>query len=291
MFKADYHVHSSFSDDCGESIEKIYLKALELGLTEIAITDHMDPDFPRRDDLFDLDFPFYIRKMKEYRDKWSDLLDLKIGLELGMQPHLFQRLEQVFQDPDLDFIIGSLHCSDHTEFFDGSFFRGRSRDEAHRSYFTAIHENLCVFRNISVLGHLDFIRRYGKEQYGDSHRDIDYRLHMDVIDEILRLAIDEGIGIEVNTSGYRKGLGQPHPDERILKRYHYLGGEIITLGSDAHKADDMAGEFTKATALLEKVGFRYICGFHRREPVFYPLSDQVFHCSHLPDPTRRAEVR
>jgi len=275
LLKADYHLHSHFSDDCGESIERIYMRALELGLVEIAITDHLDPDFPRKDNLFDLDFPAYIEKMMGYRDKWSDLLDLKIGLEIGLQPHLVQRLQPVIDHPSLDFIIGSLHCTDNTEFFDGSFFRGRSKDKAHRTYFQAIYENLSVFHGLSVLGHLDFVRRYGREQYGDDHSQINYSLHMDLIDEILRLAIDKGIGLEVNTSGYRKGLGNPHPDKAILSRYRHLGGEIITLGSDAHKAEDLAEDFDLALEMIEKIGFKYLCGFKQKKPVFYPLEKET----------------
>lgn len=271
MFSADYHVHSSFSGDSNECLHRIFKKAHDLGLQEIAITDHVDPEYPSKRALFDLNLPTYVKTMEEFRKLWEGELHIVTGLELGLQQHLQKELQTIISDPSLDFIIGSVHCADRKDFVDETFFDHKEKDEAHRRYFETVYENLEIFHGLSVLGHLDYIRRYGRGNYGSSHSELDYSLHMDIIDEILRLAISKGIGLEINTSGLRYGLGQAHPASIILSRYHELGGEIITIGSDAHKTEDIGSHFGKCRDLLEDIGFKYICSFRKREPLFHPL--------------------
>ena len=96
-------------------------------------------------------------------------------------------------------------------------------------------------------------------------------VYKEIIDEILRYLIDKGIGLELNTSGFRYGLGHPSPHEDILERYHDLGGEIITIGADAHSPEYFAYEFTKAQNILKKCGFTYYTYFKERRPEFVKL--------------------
>ena len=93
------------------------------------------------------------------------------------------------------------------------------------------------------------------------------------IDEILKLLISKGKGIEVNTSGLRYGVGSPHPSFEIIQRYHSLGGEIITIGSDAHKPEHIGYKFDTAYELLDKAGFKYVTIFKNRKPDFIKLSN------------------
>lgn len=272
MFKADYHVHSNFSGDSGELMENILTRAKELSLDEIAITDHLDPDYPNVEINFDLDLPAYIARLEEItRDQNGERPLIKKGIEIGMQKHLAVELAPVTRSGIFDFVIGSIHCADGGDFAEGGFFEGHSKDEAHRIYFETFYENLKVFDGISVLGHLDFIKRYGNKNYGKSFCELDYEIHMDIIEEILRLAIDNGTGLEVNTSGFRYGLGHAHPHKRILALYRELGGEIITTGSDAHSANQLGEYFREALELLSDLGFRYVCAFENKVPIFHRI--------------------
>lgn len=272
MFKADYHLHSDFSSDSQQTLEQIFDRAVELGLDGVAITDHLDLDFPREDDTFRLDLPRYLEVLSGHRERGWKGLQVRVGVELGLQPHMADEIKSVMDRPELDFVIGSQHCVERTEFFDDSFFQGKEKDEAHRRYFEEFYRNLKIFDGVSVLGHLDFFRRYGKPTYGESHSEVDYQSHMDVIDEILGLAVDRGVGLELNTSAHRLGLGHFHPHPLILKRYRELGGEIITVGSDGHHPTDVALQFDACYSLLESLGFRYVCGFTGRKPEFYALT-------------------
>ena len=95
---------------------------------------------------------------------------------------------------------------------------------------------------------------------------------MDIIDEILQLLIDQGRGIEINTAGWKYGLGHPNPHEKILIRYLELGGEILSIGSDAHEAKHLGYSFEQVPAVLSQCGFRYYTEFKDRKPRMIPLS-------------------
>ena len=95
--------------------------------------------------------------------------------------------------------------------------------------------------------------------------------YSDVIDEILRLLIEKGKGIEINTGGFKYGLGHPNPCEEILARYRELGGEIITIGADAHKPEHVAFDFAKVPSILKDSGFDYFTVFRERKPEFVKI--------------------
>ena len=139
--------------------------------------------------------------------------------------------------------------------------------EVYRETFQATMENLDAISSFDVLGHLDYVVRYGKEQ----SKQYSYREFTDEIDEILKKLLSMGKGIELNTAGWKYGLEFCHPHPEILRRYRELGGEIITIGSDAHRPEHAAYEFGKAATVLEACGFKYYTEFQDREPIFKQL--------------------
>ena len=147
------------------------------------------------------------------------------------------------------------------------YYKGKTEDQAYLEYFESILENIACFHEFDVYGHIDYVVRYGpnKNLY------YSYEKFRDVIDEILRQLISLGKGIEINTAGYKYGLGQPNPCTGILKRYRQLGGEILTLGADAHKPEHIAYDFHRLPDVLRSCGFTHYTVFHNRKPAFYPL--------------------
>lgn len=264
MYKADSHIHSNFSGDSMEKIENIIERAIKLKMDEITITDHLDLDFPKEVNIFELDFDKYINTLKKIKKEYKNKIKVKIGIELGLQPHLKNDYEKVFNCKDIDFIIGSSHCVLGMDVADKSFFQKYSKNEAHRLYFEEVLKNIDIFPNISVYGHLDFINRYGGSVYED-YKKIDFEFHKEIIDKILKKLIERKIGIEINTSALRYGLRDFHPCRNILKRYKELGGEIITIGSDAHRALDIMRDFEKAKEVLKDIGFKKFCVFEKKE--------------------------
>lgn len=156
---------------------------------------------------------------------------------------------------------------------DKSFFEDYTRREAYLRYFREVLENIKRYNQFDVYGHLDYVVRYG----GYDSKQIEYHEFQEILDEILINLIKKDKGLEVNTSGiYKYGLVNPHPNIEILKRYKELGGKIITLGSDAHKAEDLAKDFDIALDILEDVGLTDIAFYHNRKPDFMKIKELKF---------------
>lgn len=270
MYKADSHIHSNFSGDSMEKLENIIERAIETGMDEITITDHLDLEFPGEINIFELDFKTYVETLKKLKNLYKNNIKIKIGIELGLQPQLKDKYDEIFNCEDIDFIIGSFHCIKGMNVAGRKFFEKYSKDEAHRMYFEEILETIKLFPRINVCGHLDFINRYGKAFHND-YREINFELHKEIIDQIFIKLIKKNIGIELNTSGLRYGLKDFHPCRRNLERYKELGGKIITMGSDAHKASDIMKDFDKAREELKEIGFEKFCTFEKRKVEYRDL--------------------
>lgn len=267
MIKIDSHMHSSFSPDSQADPEVMIQRAIMKNFSYVCFTDHLEYDYPGGEDLFHLDVDRYFCVLNELREKYKEKIRLNIGVELGLQPHLSERFRELLDKYSFDFCIGSTHVVNHVDPYYPDFFIGRTEKDAYEEYFDCVYRNIQSFDGFDVLGHLDYVVRYGPNR----NRFYTYSKHKEIIDEILKTLIEKGIGIEINTSGFKYGLGHPSPHEDILERYHELGGEIITIGSDAHAPEHFAHEFTKAQNILKQCGFHYYTYFIDRKPVFVKL--------------------
>lgn len=263
----DQHMHTHFSGDSQAAPEAMLNAAAEKNLPGVCFTDHFDYDYPKEPDLFMLDFSRSLRETERLREIFRGRLSVCWGVELGLQPHIADINREVAAQYPFDFIIGSSHVVHGADPYYGSFFEGRSEEEACREYFEAVLENLGTDVDFDVYGHLDYIVRYGPGK----NRFYSYKKYADLLDEILRTLICRGKGIEVNTGGYRSGLGQPNPADFVLTRYRQLGGEIVTVGSDAHAPEHVAWDFDSAAELLLSCGFTHYTVFCQRNPRFLPL--------------------
>ncbi|NLL86495.1 MAG: histidinol-phosphatase HisJ family protein [Syntrophomonadaceae bacterium] len=263
---ADYHTHTNFSGDSQAPMELMVKRAVELGLKELVFTDHVDYEYA--DPLFEnIDFGDYLVSVNYCKDKYRKVIKILMGVEIGYQPHVESRIEELLDKVDFDFVIYSTHMADRLDFYTGAFFEGKERDLAYNRYFENVLQSIKNPANFNVYGHLDFIVRYGNY---DS-KSLSYQDHAAIIDKILRDIIYGGCGIEVNTSGYRYGLGQMHPQADIIRRYYKLGGEIITIGSDAHHPRDLCADFNSAYTLLREIGFKYINAYEGRKARFVKI--------------------
>ena len=266
----DCHMHSSFSADSDTPMEKMILTAADQGLTGICFTEHFDPDYPDTAENLDfsLNIPAYRQKLESLADAFKDQIQVNFGIELGLQPQLAESFSALLKEVPFDFVIGSSHVVHGYDPYYPSYYEGRTQTEAYREYFESIYENVQVFQNYDVYGHLDYVVRYGPTK----NQGWNFQDYADVFEAILRTLIEQGKGIEINTAGLYKGLGYPHPHRDILNMYHDLGGEIITVGSDAHKPEYLGYGFDIARDLLESCGFRYYTLFHNRTPEFLPIN-------------------
>lgn len=268
---ADCHLHSSFSGDSQAPMEEMILQGIAQGLKTMCFTEHNDFDYPKYPDLtadtFLLHTDSYRHTLAELRKKYADKIQLLFGVELGLQTECAAHNTDFAGSHGFDFIIGSSHiCHGRDPWYPG-FFEGRSEEAAFREYFQSILENIKAFSDFDVYGHLDYVVRYSPQK----DKDYTYGKYCDILDEILKLLLDKGKGIEINTGGLKSGMRDLHPCMDILKRYRELGGEIITVGSDAHSLKEIAACFSRAEEALKECGFRHYCIFEKRLPAFRRL--------------------
>ncbi len=263
MITADFHTHSSFSGDSDEPMREMARAAVSRGLKTLCITEHCDFDFPEGG--FVPDFSAYKAAYDEVRAEFSGELELLFGVELGLMDYLAPRLCELTKKWDFDFIIGSSHLVDGTDPYYPEYFEKLGARGGILRYFESIPANVKAFGDFDVYGHLDYAVRYSPEK---KYAPEDYR---ELLDEILRLLVQKGKGIELNTAGLRSGLSHCNPHPFILKRYRELGGEIVTIGSDAHKAADVARDFAIAEQALKDAGFTHYAVFRNRKPTFVPI--------------------
>lgn len=265
--KVDYHIHSSFSGDSNTPIEDMIQRGIELGLTTMCFTEHMDLDYDCPGMDFNLDTPSYYRSLKKLKETYQDQIELLFGVELGLQPHLAPILNAYVESYPFDFVIGSSHVVHGKDPYYPAFFENRSEKECYLEYFESILENINSFSNCDVYGHIDYVVRYGPNKA----QNYSYSAYKEILDEILIALIRNQIGLELNTAGFKYGLDFPNPHPDILKRYQKLGGKIVTIGSDAHQPQHLAYEFQRVRKLLLECGFTSYTEFHKRTPSFHSL--------------------
>lgn len=262
---SDTHIHTSFSGDSKTPPRDQAMAAIALGMDEICITDHHDYGSREMTHIdFYLDIPAYLPAIRALAQEFEGKLTIRTGIELGLMCREKTYLTKLASKLPVDYIIGSNHFVDGTDVYERAYFEGRSEMESYRRYFESTLNRVREMDCFDSLGHLDYVVRYGPGK-NQNYRPFDYR---EVTDEILKLLIERGKGLECNTGGFKAGLGHPHPQEEILCRYRELGGEIITVGSDAHRAPELGGYFKEAAEILKKCGFRYYAVYRGRKPYF-----------------------
>lgn len=259
MKRIDYHIHSQFSPDSSMTMEDACQRAINLGVTEICFTDHLEFAYD-----YIVDFEAYQQALQGVQLKYGNKLFIKCGLEVGFDKDAEERIVEYLRDKELDFIIGSMHRADGFGLFDGSFFEGKSIDKAFREYFIALKIAVDNYDFYSVVGHIGLIKRFLwllRVKPGD----IRWSAYHEQIRDILQVIIHKGKGIELNLRGSLIEL-----DYAILRIYKELGGEIITIGTDAHRTTQMMN-MDDGLQVLEEIGFRYITLFDKQVPVFVPI--------------------
>ena len=262
----DYHTHTNFSTDGKATMDSMAAAAAGAGITQIAITDHYDPDYPFSGWGEEFSQVDYQKQLQRTKEKFSKKVDVIKGLEIGIQHgETLKKCRDTVNAYDYDFIIGSFHCAEGFELSCGGFFNDRSVEEATRAFYRYNYDCLSAYKDYDVLGHMNVIDRYGS--YIPEYVDF-----WDIITDILKMIIYDGKGLEINTSSFRYGMGDyTTPTHEILQLYYDLGGEIITAGSDAHSVKHIGYRIDWAYEKMKSVGFRYVTTFRQRKPSFIKL--------------------
>lgn len=244
----DTHMHTkAFSSDGRMSIEEViqYQKQTAMGEIGVVITEHFDYHYVSPD-LFHFDVEEYFTTYRDYRSA-----SLLLGVEIGLQKSCMEMNKRLAQDHVFDMVLGSIHLVNGYDISRAEYYHGKSKEEAYGLYLKEMLHNIERYDDFDTLTHIDFITRYAP--YAD--KELYYEPHREVLDEIFQVLIAGGKALEINTRRFASDRSITVIEE-LYKRYRDLGGEYITLGSDAHEPRFIGYAFHKAQELIKKYHFR-----------------------------------
>ena len=257
----DFHLHTHISFDGRDSAINMAGAAVKAGMKEICFTDHMDYD--PLDDARKLHFD-----LTDYNKEYDNLempgLIIRSGFEFGMLPDNREQFLKDVRCREWDFVIGSVHFMDGLDVYYPEYWEGKTYEYA---ILRGFEDTLACVRNhdgFDVLGHLTYL---GKCDANPEKKPIRYSDYREVTDEIMKILADKGIGMEFNTSGV-DSCGAYLPGREYLRRFKELGGEIVTVGSDAHHANRVGQYCHEAVKIVQEI-FGYVCTFAGRKPQFH----------------------
>lgn len=267
QYLCDYHTHSNNSMDGRDTVMEMCRSAAVMGFSEIVLTDHFEPvDGNGKCKYYKPDL--YLNDIKDARDKLCNKIKIKMGVELG-QPHLFsESSEQILNSLPYDYVIGSVHkLADGSDLYELDY-RNIKLDDICKMYLKELTE-LAAWGKFDCLGHLDLIKRYASSTYNTR---ITLFSQYEMLKEVFKVIIPKGKGIEINTSGLRQSPKETMPGIDVIKLYRSMGGEVLTIGSDAHTAQDVGKGVITALDLALEAGFKHITVFDERKPSWKKIS-------------------
>jgi len=259
----DFHLHSKVSFDSEAEPCHMLLAAERAGLKEICFTDHYDfNDDPKKNrDLFTVG-----EYVGAYGELHSQNVAVRRGVEFGLTTWNQNELKELLRGYDFDFVIGSVHYTGGYDPYFEEFWKFNGNGDVFEKYLLQTYECVKSHEDFDVLGHLTYVC---KSEHNPIKRSIAYREYSDICDEIMKLLVSKGKGMEINTSGKLR-LGEFLPSADYLRRFKELGGEIVTVGSDAHIPERVGGYINEALVLLKDI-FGYVCTFNGRNAVYHKL--------------------
>lgn len=273
MYLIDNHIHSLCSPDGHNSMTEMMEASYNAGVRHMCFTDHCDMDNYLTGKP-DPDCFSFRDKMNEFYAKAKiakpEDMTLCLGLELGEGNHNPDLAAKIAASPELDFVLGSLHNLKGTvDFFEMSYADEKFCRDVLDLYMDELLE-LAKLPSFDVMAHIGYPVRYIRRSGFSSNMNM--QTHGDGLKALMKILIENGKGLEINCAGYRnKYLNDSVPTIDILRMYKDMGGEVITVGSDAHKTNQAGSGLSKGFDIMRNLGYKYVTVFEKRNPKFIKL--------------------
>jgi histidinol-phosphatase (PHP family) len=281
----DFHAHCEYSIDARGTVGEYVESALKAGLSHVCFTTHCDLDPTRlehdgkinlKGNIVDVNSPWlesYIGEVRQARASCAGRgLEVLCGLEIGYAPGIEPLMEKTIASHDFDFILCGIHILAGTDIVSSressTYFAGRSPRQVCEDYFGCLQGAVdCgLFDSIA---HFDIYKRCGLDFYGDPLK----YAHLGLAEPVLEAMAKRGLCLEINSAGFRKGLGAPYPSPDILQAARAAGVRELTLGSDCHKPEDVGQGVAECAGLAREAGFERVAVFEERRRRFVQLGD------------------
>lgn len=272
MVLCDMHTHSDNSFDAKSSVDEMCRAAISRGLYAVAITDHCEAPFIRFGDdcefgSFDRLIPKSFADATAAREKYSGHLKVIRGMELGEPTHDPEQTARALSYGDFDFVLASIHNIKNMQDFYFMNYSGVDIDDLLDRYFAELEET-AAFPHFDSLSHLTYPLRYIVAGTGKMP---ELSIHQSRIDNIFKILIKNNKALEINVSGLFRELKTTLPDEPLVRRYRELGGELITIGTDAHSADMVGKGIEQGIEVAKKAGFKSYAIIEKHSPIMIEI--------------------
>ena len=275
----DYHLHLR-TDDPGASAAEYFSSANaeryreaagERGIEELGVSEHV---YRFRQALEVWQHPFWMRYAIDDLDAYCAFVreetDLRLGIEADFVPGGEDRMANLLEERDFDYVVGSVHFlrEGAVDMDDYSIWdTGRSVEEIWRRYFETIGES-ARSGLFDIVAHPDLVKYWGDgARRPDGNLRRFYELALDGI-------IESKVAVEVSTAGLRKPAGELYPAPAFLQMVIEAGAPVA-LSSDAHRPEDVGADYDQALAVLEQLGVKELCVFDRRSCRLEPIGAET----------------
>ena len=260
----DQHLHSRHSFDSKADPEANVRTALEKGLSGLIFTGHYDlhPDDRPTCCYNESDM---VQTIEGLRNVFGDRIFIGKGIEICYQPELINPILEFLRANDFDMVILSVHYFAGHAIHRKASWQGRTTEAVTRAYFETVLDAVRFCERLHeregqvfhVLGHLDLVKRYAARW----REDYDAGTASSLVSDILRTCLSANLVPEINTSGWRQGVGASLPGEDMVREYASLGGTTMSLGSDAHVSEHIGADFDRAVEMMTKAGIQHAATF------------------------------
>ena len=259
MFLCDYHTHTyfSFDGDPDATHDAMCKRALEVGLSDIAFTDHCDINGEVEGLYAPYDADRAFNAMMEVKEKYKKKnLNVICGIELGNATQYPEAAAAVLAAHPYEFVIGSLHNLRDVPDFCLLNYDRMPHPLIGRLFDRALDETIEMvqFPGITTLGHFTYMHRYITR----AGKALSFKPYMEKIEHLYRTVIAKDVALELNVSTLWQGLGIAMPTMDLLKFYKDCGGKLVTIGTDSHAMQSLGKPIRKGYAILETVGFHEV---------------------------------
>lgn len=249
----DAHLHTELSHDSAVVIDAYAQRAVELGIAELAITDHVD-FAPTAPGFGATTFGERERYVRQAAERWADRgVAIRFGAEITWDSQWAGAIREHLARHAYDFVIGSVHVyrdSPYSPANVGGWIAGRSLPDIIGPYFAEVAAGARTGL-FDVMGHIDFVKRFLAPHVTAA----DLAAAPELYEPILDALLESGTGLELNTSGLRSPAEETYPAPAIVARFRERGGQALTIGSDGHDVDHLAWAFDAAYDAARTAGF------------------------------------
>lgn len=253
----DYHIHTKRCGHAEGEMAEYVEQAIAAGLAEIGFSDHLP--FPHKRDagytMAPEELPGYVKEVEALRRRYPQIR-IKLGIEADYFPGGEKETERLVKTYPFDYVLGSIHFIDGWGFDipeEKDTWKGKDVEAVYRSYFALLRESARL-PFFDIIGHSDLVKKFGHRPGSPLKEEIE---------ETARVFKEEGVAVEVNTSGLRKPAKEIYPSRILLEAYRRVAVPIV-FGSDAHAPKEVGQDFDHAVALAKSVGYQEALIFEKR---------------------------